>query len=205
MGHRFKLLMLTLAFLFVAATSRAWAAPVSVSFTTSGTSGNYILDFSVTNNMLAWPSQGIYFFGVSLSARDIVGSPGFFNPNSWITWSNVPYGGSSTVYNNNWIGGPAILPGNTLSGFQVHITDLVAPTTVPWFAFSAANFFTPADYYTGPGAFYYGGGGYNPGFEGGGLAATAVPEPASLSLLGACTLVGGFFVRRRQTVFHAAR
>jgi hypothetical protein len=177
----------------IAAPAIADPIHVGVSFTTTGTPGDYELDFTVHNNMLAWPGQNVYFFGVSLGARDIAGSPGTFNPDMWLTWDNTPYGGSSTIYNNVWIGG-SITPGTSLSGFKVHITDLVAPTSVPWFMFSVGS-----PDYTGGDNFNNG---YNPGFEGDQPLIAAVPEPTSLALagIGALSLLACRARRRRLAV-----
>lgn len=148
---------------------------VSASYTVSGSPGNYDLNFSLTNNMLAWPTQYIYFFAVRLSAHDITGSPsGWFDNNADANWFN--YGGSTTEYNNTWItGGDGVTPGNTLSGFIVHDTDLIAPTSVSWSAVSYSN---SQEHFTGGGNFITE---VNPGFEG--LAtpsASAVPVPSTL-------------------------
>ena len=162
----------TLSILSLALVGLASAAAVNVSYTVSGTSGNYVLDFAVNNNIQE--GQEIYFFGVKLSDRNIISSPGDFNPDAWSSWSyNSYYGGSDTVYNNNWIGGPGIQYGQSLSGFQVQISDLVAPTDVQWFAYGVGS-----EYY-GEEGFNHG---YNPGFEGG--TSEAVPEPMSMAALG---------------------
>ncbi len=165
----------------------AMAVP-SVSYSVSGVSGNYILDFAVTNDMLG-TDQGIYFFGVSLSNRDIVGSPTNYDPNSWTTWNNAGYGGSGTTYNNNWIAASYgdLTPGNSLSGFQAHLTDVTAPTSVAYFLFSFSPTSTP---YLGGGNFHSN---YNPGFEG---VAQAVPEPMTMAALGLG--LAGVLRRRRK-------
>jgi hypothetical protein len=156
----------------------ARANPIDVSYTVSGTSGAYVLDFTVTNNLLAFPSQDVYFFGVDLSGRDIIGSPAGYDPNDWTSWTNTSYGGSSTVYNNNWIDSSYsdLLPGGSLSGFEVQISDPVAPTAVSWFAYAYSA--DDADPYTGGGNFNSQ---QNPGFEelaGTGTGAS-VPEPTT--------------------------
>lgn len=175
---------LAAATLAAAATCHAaQAAPVDVSYTVSGSAGNWTLDFTLGDNEPAMTS-GLYFFGVAVDNGVLTGSaPGF---NSWGgTWSsNAYYGGSSTAYNDTWIGN-YIPYGASESGFLVHTTDATAPTSVQWYAFGIGTNVTSG--------FHDGG---NPGFEG--VATTAVPEPANMALmlagLGGIALVA----RRRQ-------
>jgi hypothetical protein len=162
----------------------AHAAPVDVSYTVSGSAGNWLLDFSVTNNL--GNTNDLYIFGVQLPAHNPVGDPepqfSAFNSN----WSNAAYGGSSIDYNNNWISNnPALVniaPGQTLSGFQATVTDLSAPSTVNWFALALFGtddgncgfncVLTPQSPT------------WNPGFEGSAVVAVAAtPVPATLPLL----------------------
>jgi hypothetical protein len=167
------------------AAALATAAP-TVSYSVSGTSGDYTLDFSVYNNMFG-TSQDIYFFGVQLGARNITGSPTDYDPNVWPTWNNASYGGSSTIYNNNWIdlSFSQDAPGQTVSGFDVTISDLSAPTSVQYFLY-------------GYGSAYKGGDNFNtqtnPGFEG--VASNATPEPAPMFGLGLGVI--GLLVRRKR-------
>lgn len=166
-----------LASAMVSACAFGQRAP-NVSYTVAGSSGNWTLDFTVTSTFL--PGEGnFYFFGVVLgSGRNIAGSPSGWDPNTWTSWNNSAFGGSSTVYNNNWIdltfgtGAPSIAPGETLSGFQAISSDSVAPTSVNWFAYASEGT------YTGTGNFNTA---TNPGFEG---TATVVPEPATMAILG---------------------
>jgi hypothetical protein len=174
--------------LIVLSTDLASAAP-TIMETTSGTSGDYTLDFSVTNNLGG--TNGIYFFGVLLdSGRDITGSPGLFDPNAIETWSNAAYGGSSTIYNNVWIDETTvgIQNGDTLGGFKVHSTDLSLPASIQWFAYS---FYPDGGAYQGTDNFNAQ---WNPGFEGTVGTGTAVPEPSTL-LVGVASLLAGGLVR----------
>jgi hypothetical protein len=116
--------------------SGAQANPVDVTYTVSGSPGDWILNFSVTDNLGG--TNDLYFFGVSIGSPDIVGSPTGWSVRSG-TWSNAGYGGSSTTYDNTWIAGccsPYVLPGGTLSGFEVLDTSSVAPASVQWFAWA---------------------------------------------------------------------
>ena len=162
----FPKLSLLIAFFAVAFT--ASATPIQVSYTVTGSSGNWTLDFSVTNNEIG-TDQAVYLFGVMLNARDVVGSPIPYDPTVYPTWTNSGLGGSNTLYNNVWLDSSEsnLLPGQTLSGFDVHVADLMAPQAVPWFAFSIGNI-------PYAGNDYFGGDPTNPGFEG-----VATPEPGT--------------------------
>jgi hypothetical protein len=155
----------------LAALSSVHAAPVGVTYTVSGSSGNWTLNFNVTNGETG-TDQALYFFGVSLSANNVVGSPAGYDPTVFQTWTNSGLGGSNTLYNNIWLDASAsnLLPGSSLSGFDVRVSDAVAPQSVKWFAFTIGN--VP---YTGTGSF---GDPSNPGFEG-----VASPEPSTYVLL----------------------
>lgn len=178
-------LMLSMAALTATMVASAQRMP-TVDFLVSGSSGNWTLDFTVTNNFL--PGEGnLYFFGIRLdTGRDIVGSPTNWDPNSWTSWDNSGYGGSSTIYNNNWINFTAvndITPGTSLSGFQARSTAANAPTSVQWFAFAYNGTYGGNDHFNNPG---------NPGFEG---IANPVPEPATMAVVG---LGVAALVRRRR-------
>ena len=170
------------------------ASAVDVTYSISGSPGNWNLSFSVTNNLSAWPAQDIYHFGVRLSATNFTGSPGNFAPYSAF-WTNLFSGGSSLIYNNTWQD-PTFAdftPGKGLSGFIVEIPDITPPAQVEWFAYSATTTSDPADGYTGNEAFSNDG--YFAGFEGiASPAATSTPEPATLALVGASL---GLLVLRR--------
>lgn len=173
---RFRSLLLAAAIALPSAS--AAAQPVQVSYTTSGSAGNWLLDFSVFNN-IPLASQGLYFFGVFLGAVDVQGSPsGFQQWSGGAPWDNV----TGILYDNNWFDGSfnGLPSGTTTNGFVARVTTAAAPTSVQWFAYS---FSQTGEAYNAPDALY---GGVNPGFEG--VARTSsvpvpVPEPASLALL----------------------
>jgi hypothetical protein len=171
----------------------AGAAIVDVTYTVSGSSGNYILDFEVGNNIPEAYNHRIYFFGVDLSSENVVGGPW----SQWIggaPWSNAFVGGSTTVYDNNWLtpggSGNGISSGDNLSGFRVQITDIDVPLSVSWFAYAYGG-----SRYTGADAFHQG---LNPGFEG--VATAAVPGPVAGAGIPALMALGGFVWARRRRV-----
>jgi hypothetical protein len=169
-----------------AASNVSHADPIIVTYTVSGTPGNFDLDFSVANNMIAW-HQNVYLFGVGLSGFDVASSPPPFYSLGATTLNYAFYGGSNTQYNTNW-GADAtqrdLFPGETLSGFIAHDTDPVAPASVSWFAFSQDEVGFDRELYTGGGSFNSAFSVSNPAFEGIATPAAAVPEPCSLTLIG---------------------
>ncbi|MCC6228639.1 MAG: hypothetical protein IT432_05370 [Phycisphaerales bacterium] len=169
--------------------SAVYAGPVDVTYSVSGSPGNWVLDFNVANNLNP-STMGLYFFGVELdTGRNIVGSPTNFDPNSWATWDNSGFGGSSTIYNNNWIdfnsNYTSILPGGSLSGFQALYTGPSAPTSVKFFCYANDP---NGGQYNGTDNFNNQ---QNPGFEG----IAHIPAPASLGVIG---LAGVLASRRRR-------
>lgn len=183
-----RLFASTLLFCLVASFGAAQAAPVDVSMTISGSSGNWVYDFSVTNNLGG--SNQVYFFGVALPTENVTGIP-----TGWLQgfslWDNVAYGGSSKIYNNNWIvnslpSGNSITPGGTLGGFQVTDNSVNSWSSVDWFAYAL-------------GGTYDGGGNFNnnvnPGFEG---SVSAVPELSTWAMMILGFAGVGFMTYRRK-------
>jgi len=187
----YKLLASSLVFL--AAASLLSAAPVTVTYTVTGGSGNYTLDFSFTNNETG-TDQAIYLLGVylnpSLGLSSVTGSPSPYDPTVFSTWTNAGNGSGSNInYDDVWFDGSAsnLTPGETLSGFDVRVDSVAPPSAVPWFALSTGNL--P---YTGTGSFTNDP--YNPGFEG-----VATPEPSTFSMLWvALGSISLFYARARR-------
>lgn len=201
MRSYFKSLINFVPVLALLVTSRACPAnPIDVYYTASGTSGNYLLDFTVVNNMTSDPTQNIYFFGIELNNPTIQASPTGFDPNIFSKWDNSSEGGSSTVYNAVWEDVPAtsFLGGTSptsLSGFTVKVTDATLPTTVNWFAYSKS---LNSVIYTGGGNFNDAVPTFNPGFQGTSNL-TSVPEPSTLALLSVSGIACGVWGFRRRS------
>ena len=171
-GVRKTGIVFVLIVIFSFITTISFGMPI-VTYDVSGSSGSWALNFSVTNNLGG--TNDIYFFGVQLPARSILQSPTGFDSDFWTSWTNVYYGGSDKVYNNNWIDfSSSLLPnGQTLSGFVVGTASL--PTSVSWFAYASNGTYSGTDYFNVP---------TNPGFEGTATPRSQVPEPATLLILG---------------------
>lgn len=126
------------------------AGSLDVSYTYTGTAGDYTLDFTVSNNLTSQPETFVSLFGVDLSQFGadlsnnvaVIAAPAgfstdFSDPSS--PWNNYKfgYGGRDFDWINHWnaIGTP-VRTGTSLSGFLVHTNAQVLPTTVNWFAFA---------------------------------------------------------------------
>lgn len=112
------------------------AAPVELSYTVTGSPGDWTLDFSVANN---YPNTFVFQFHTLVNWGGDVPSPANWHPSS-IPVSFEQYGASSTVYNLSWynkeFNPPLIGSGQTLSGFQAHVVDQQAPFRVAWLAWA---------------------------------------------------------------------
>jgi len=110
------------------------SSAIDVSFTVTPEFNDFLLDFSVTNNI--GPGEEIYWFGVFLeSGSDI---PSFGIPTGW-----ADAGGGAT-YNNNWSTDPAgpytIVFGNTLTGFIARDNSSTdPPQLMDWIALTVSG------------------------------------------------------------------
>ncbi|MDO8988745.1 MAG: PEP-CTERM sorting domain-containing protein [Sideroxyarcus sp.] len=187
---KFKALIISACMFFCA--SIVQAAPV-VTFTTSGSAGSWLVDFSVTNTLGG--TNNIYFFGVQAPTTNIVSSPTGWT--SYQTFSNISaFGGSSATYNDVWLiptsSSAVITPGDTVGGFNVIYNTVDAPTSVSWFAFSYGDTYTGSDHFYND---------KNPGFQGVATVeqtVTAVPEPETYAMLMVGLGLLGFSARRKK-------
>ena len=175
--------------------NNAFSATVDVSYGYSGVPGDYLLDFTVTNNMPASYSQKLYFWGVDLANAPAQGIPGSWSDYNtmWNNHSSLGVG-SSIDYPSNWLLNNytlGIASGSSLSGFTVHSSFI--PENIHYFAFLYSGGDNP---YYGADAFYTGS---NPCFEGivGGEQST-VPEPATMALFGIGTAAMAFARRKKK-------
>lgn len=194
---------LSRSFLLIASLligTSALAAPVDVSYKVLGSAGNYTYDFSVTNNL--GDTNNIYFFGVNVPNGNAVDANGY-NSTVWLTWNNDIYGGSNTVYNQNWVTNnvfdDSIHPGDANSSFQVISNDLNKLTSVNWFAFAyGGEYFGPGNERPSTP--------WNPLFEGSAkvLSDSPIPSPVPEPEVYAMMLAGlglvGFMSRRKKSV-----
>jgi hypothetical protein len=150
----------------------ALADPIDVTFTVTPEFSDFLLNFSVTNNIGV--GVEIWSFGVNISSGSDI--PSFGVPLGWAD------AGSGVPYNNNWttdpVGPNTILFGETLSGFIARDSDSVAPgpDTIDWIALTIDD------------------AGNRGSMTGTASSVTPVPEPSGLMLL--CTGLGMLGIAR---------
>ena len=162
-----------------------FAQPV-ITYTSSGTPGNYTLDFTVNNTTPGTQGFDIYFFGVLVNGQ-VSGSPSGYYPAYYSNIHTVEVTGPAYnwQFNNDWIDPTysAMPTGTTLSGFDVSDADQNAPTSVQYFAFGYGGGLA----YTGAGNENLSSPSNSPLFVGYALA--AVPEPATFPLIAGASLL----------------
>jgi hypothetical protein len=195
--------VVTTCVLVLSAGTTARAGVVDVSYTVSGSPGDWIYDFSVTNNIdlnnvsPGTGPAGIWKFAIE-PPLSVVSSP-----TNWPSAGAYYSSPSVTNYYESWQYNPApllgdavgILAGQTLSGFEVMDVGSTALTSIGWTVYATGGL------YYGPDNLFAI---YEPVFAGtASPVAAATPLPASLPLfamgLGA---MGCFGWRRKQK--HAA-
>lgn len=193
-------------------SASAQAQPVLVDYTMSGSAGNWLLNFTLFNNMVSTPDMGVYIFGVQVGPVAATNTPaGWSVLGGGLT---VPTG---TVYNKVWMdfSFAGVSVGQSRSGFSVQVSDVAAPSAISWFAYSYSplgNEYTGTESFNGPS--------FNPGFESSSTGTlvivnpeptdnephydpppttTTTPEPSTYALMAAGLAVLGYAKRRRAT------
>jgi hypothetical protein len=161
------------------------AQPV-ITYTSSGTPGNFTLDFTVNNTTPGTDGFDIYYFGVLVNGQ-VSGSPQGYNAQYFSNIHTVEITGpaSNWPFNNFWIDPTysALPTGENLSGFDVSDTDQNVPTSVQYFAIGYGGGLV----YAGPGNENLSSPANPPLFTGYALA--AVPEPATFPLLAGVSML----------------
>jgi hypothetical protein len=173
MKHKSVAAILTLALSFILSNfTAARASNLNVSYTISGSSGNWIYDFTVTNNI---PNTNpgydfVYYFGVGVSPSGFFGS-------APAGWSSCCFIGNNVVFNN--LSTPTNLaPGQTLSGFDFLDTSVTAQTSLGWVAGVGTSGFSS--------------------YPLSGIA-SAIPEPATWAMMVLGFAGVGFMAYRRKS------
>lgn len=171
---KMKPILISLAMVFGTAAASAQASPVEVTYTTAGSAGHWVYDFTFKNNT---GNQYVYLMGAAIKNATGLQSPTNF------AYSNIDWNQNGTVYDPIWQvqGGPqnGIQAGQSESGFELVSTAQALQATVNVFAYGY-DFGTQ---YAGT-DFQLGNAG-NPGFlvTATNVDSNNVPEPASLALL----------------------
>jgi hypothetical protein len=128
MKTSFSSLCAALAFLICLSVETAKANSVDVSYTVSGSAGNWLVDFSVTNNLVG--GYGIYYLAFALPSTNIVNLPnsnwGYASGTPYVDSSGNSYNDALCIYACSYNGDPnfatdqiadGIQAGQTMSGF----------------------------------------------------------------------------------------
>jgi hypothetical protein len=187
-------------FALIAAAVASFCAPVyaksvDVNFTVTGQAGNWVVDFSFTNNLSS--AASLYLLGVKTDGV-FVGAPSPYI-RSFAGGANIgTWGDSSTWYPIAWLdltalngsqAGQGLRPGQTLSGFKIRTSAIAEPTSFEWFAQTRGAVVTEVfDFGSASAA----------GFKGTATVAAAVPEPETYALMLVGLGVLGSLARRRS-------
>jgi hypothetical protein len=192
---------------------------LDVTYTYWGSSQDYYLDFTVSNNLTSIPTTDVFIFGVYLDQGSVVVPSGIPSGylNDYGTWNNYEHGygnhsryPSPVTYNNNWDATRPLenlVTNQSLSGFIVHSTSTMAPTSVDWFALTVNVDAAPqAASYSGSDSGFFvasplGVGDYTiNGFEGTILTGTLrlIPEPTTFALTGLGGILFSVYAYRRR-------
>lgn len=184
-----------LALVLATTASAAIGAPI-ITEATVGSTGNWTYQFDVTNTLGG--TNDIYFFGVQSPGSVLSLPPGWILQGEGGPWTNVTFGGSSKVYNDNWFINTASLgvaPGATLGGFSVLDTSANAQTSFNWFAYAYGDNYNGTDHFSDA---------RNPGFEGAIGDVPAVPEPATWAMIIVGFVAVGVAMRRKRIASRAS-
>lgn len=164
--------------LLVGSTSEA-SAQIGVDYALSGSAGNWILDFTLSNTTVGFNQQA-YFMGVLLPTGSVTGLPTGYYAYGGFTGYNLTWLTNSCCSRTAILNDPnAVGAGESLSGFEATVTSADAPTSVEWFAYTVTDDLQ------------------NPRFEGTATAVASVPEPGTILLLMSGLLGLAMTARRR--------
>ncbi len=115
------------------AASTVCAMPVDVSYSVTGSAGDWLLDFTVTNNVSSPAGDdSIYLLALQMQPGEIVGSPGAFFALTDPFDVAPSDGGLTQTYDFGWLdfgllgfpAAPSIGPSTSLGGFFVHLNSV---------------------------------------------------------------------------------
>ncbi len=177
------------------------AQPVAVSYTVTGSAGNWMLDFTVANNLVgAPPDMGVYMFGIQAPGSATTAQPAGWSKLGF-TMSGLPSGNS---YATSWIDPTftGVKAGQTKSGFQIWLSNVTAPTSFKYYAFGwSQSLADKGEDWTN----------FNPSWEGTAqgsfpqvniqqleVPVTTTPEPSTYALMVAGLAAVGAVARRKR-------